>query len=180
MKHDTLETFRSFFEDGKFDSRLNITFVTLITKHDQACNIRDFRPISCCTTVYKVISKVMANRMSKVLGSIISRNQAAFVPGQKIHDHVLISYEIIRGCNWKDGMSGCIIQMDIRKAYDSMDWMAMKSLAEIGFPRRFIGWIMQVVTLMTYQFNLNGRNTKSMKAARGLRQGDPIPPCSLW
>ncbi|XP_058756747.1 uncharacterized protein LOC131629961 [Vicia villosa] len=65
--------------------------------------------------------------------------------------------------------------MDIKKAYDSVDWLALKQiLAEIGFPRKFIGWIMKAVTTVTYQFNINGHRTRNLQAAKGLRQGDPI------
>lgn len=67
--------------------------------------------------------------------------------------------------------------MDIRKVYDFVNWRALQCiLAEVGFPRKFIKWIMLVVTTVSYQFNINGKVSQSMKAARGLRQGDLISP----
>lgn len=121
VKNDVTRTVLDFFRDGGFDARFNRTLVTLIPKHDQAIKVKDYRPISCCTTVYKIISKVIANRLSKVLGSITSNNQVAFVPGKKIHDHILLAYELIKGYSQKGGMPRCMIQMDIQKAYDSVD-----------------------------------------------------------
>lgn len=121
VKNDVTRTVLDFFRDGGFDARFNRTLVTLIPKHDQAIKVKDYRPISCCTTVYKIISKVIANRLSKVLGSIISNNQAAFVPSKTIHDHILLAYELIKGYSQKGGMPRCMIQMDIQKAYDSVD-----------------------------------------------------------
>ena len=126
VKNDVTRTVLDFFRDGGFDARFNRTLVTLIPKHDQAIKVKDYRPISCCTTVYKIISKVIANRLSKVLGSIISNNQAAFVPSKTIHDHILLAYELIKGYSQKGGMPRCMIQMDIQKAYDSVDWNSLK------------------------------------------------------
>lgn len=119
----------------------------------------------------------MAKRMSKILPSIISRNQATFVPVQDIHDHILLAYELVKGYNRKGGISRYMVQMDIQKACDSVDWQALrKIMAEVGFPREFINWTMQVVTTISYQFNVNGIVYKSMKLEKGLRQGDPISP----
>lgn len=74
-------------------------------------------------------------------------------------------------------MPRCMIHMDIRKAYDSVDYKDMKFiLSKTGFLIRFIGWVIQVVTILTYQFNLNGQDTRSMKAAIGPSQGDLISP----
>lgn len=74
-------------------------------------------------------------------------------------------------------MPRCMLQMDIKKTYDSVDWLVLKQImGEIGFPRRFIRCIMKVVTTVTYQFSINGQSNISMKAATGLRQGDPISP----
>lgn len=126
VKNDVTRTVLDFFKDGGFDARFNRTLVTLIPKHDQAIKVKDYRPISCCTTVYKIISKVIANRLSKVLGSIISNNQAAFVPSKTIHDHILLAYELIKGYSQMGGMPRCMIQMDIQKAYDSVDWNSLK------------------------------------------------------
>lgn len=97
MKHDVIQMVKDFFEMGIMDRRRNKTLVTLIPKHADAKSIKEFRPISFCTIVYKVIAKVMAKRMSRVLHSIISKSQASFVPGQDIHDHILLAYELVKG-----------------------------------------------------------------------------------
>lgn len=178
MRGDVIKVVMYFFKEGKLDKRFKRTLVTLIPKKENAKSIRDFRPISCCTIVYKIISKIMSNRMGKVLNYIVSRNQTAFVHGQKIQDHVLLAYKLIQGYKRKSGMPRCMLQMDTQKAYDSFEWHALKSiLEELGFLRKFIFGIMQVVTSITYQFNVNGTYRDRMKARRGLRQGGPFPLC---
>lgn len=115
--------------------------------------------------------------MSKVLGTIICKNQVVFIPGQKIQKYILVAYELIRGYSRKGGMPRCMVQIDIMKAYNSVDWHAMQTiLAEVGFPRRFIKWVMLAVTSFSYQFNINEMISMSMKATRRLRQGDLISP----
>ncbi|CAK8562588.1 unnamed protein product [Lathyrus sativus] len=113
----------------------NCSVVTLIPKHKSAKEIQDYRPIACCSTLYKIISKILANRLSKVLGTIIGANQAALVKGQRIHNHILITYELIKGYERKNISPHCLMQMDIEKAYDAVDWNALeKILNEVGCP----------------------------------------------
>ncbi|XP_050919463.1 uncharacterized protein LOC127137006 [Lathyrus oleraceus] len=84
-------------------------------------------------------------------------------------------YELIKGYSRKGGTPNGRLQMDIHKAYDIVDHKALKTiLKEIGFPRRFIGWIMLAVTTVTYRFNINGVHSMELVARRGLRQGDSI------
>jgi hypothetical protein len=177
IKTDFLAAVWEFFYENSMYSAVNSTLVTLIPKHSAAKTIKEYRPISCCTTIFKVISKILTMRLSKVLGSIISTSQAAFVPGQHIHDHILLAYELIRGYSRKGGTPKCMMQLDLQKAYDTVDWHALQHiLREVGLPNQFIQWIMLGVTSVSYKFNIHGRHTGFMKAKRGLRQGDPVSP----
>lgn len=74
----------------------NCIVVELIPKSDKTIYIKDYMPISVCTTVYKIISKVLTTKLGMVLGSIIGHCQTAFVPEQQIHNHVLLAYEMIK------------------------------------------------------------------------------------
>lgn len=85
-----------FFENERLYKAFNNIIVTLIPKTDEARSIKDYRPRVGCTTVYKIISKTLTDRLGKVLGSIISQCQGAFVPGQQIHNDILLAYELIK------------------------------------------------------------------------------------
>jgi hypothetical protein len=121
IKHDVIAAVQEFFVEGKIYNAINSTLVTLIPKHAAVKTIKEYRPISCCTTLFKIISKILTLRLSRVLGSIINLSQAAFVPGQHIHDHILLAYELIRGYSRSSGTPKCMMQLDLQKAYDTID-----------------------------------------------------------
>lgn len=139
--------------------------------------MKDYRPIVGCTTFYKIISKILTARLGGVLQDVISHNQSAFVPGQNIHNHIMLAYELIRGYTRKNGTPRCMMQLDLQKAYDMVDWRALEDvMQEIGLLRTFTNWIMTTMKTVSYSFNINGQMTEDMQACRGIRQGDPISP----
>ena len=77
---------------------MNATFISLIPKKYDATEVRDFRPISLIGGVYKIIAKVLANRLKMVLGDIVHESRNAFVKGKQILDFVLIA----------NGISKCV------------------------------------------------------------------------
>lgn len=154
-------------------SAINKNLVIIIPKSTNANMIKDYRHISCCTTIYKIISKIMAKRLSKVLGNIIDVSQTTFVPGKHIQDHILLAYELIKGYNTKGSPPRCMLQMDLQKACKIVEWFSLEAiLKELSFPFKFIIWIMITISTMSYRYKVNGENTCTLKA--NLRQGDPI------
>jgi hypothetical protein len=83
---DVMAFFREVYEYGKFERSLNATFISLIPNKINAVNIRDFHPISFIGYIYKLLAKVLANRLALVLDDIISESQNSFVGGRKILD----------------------------------------------------------------------------------------------
>lgn len=109
-------------------------------------SLRDYRPIACCTVIYNVISKVLIERLRKVLGRIINLSQPAFVPGRKIVDNVLIIHELVRNYHRKNDPPRCALKVDLMKAYDSMRWDFIEEvLLGLSFPSRFINWVMECI-----------------------------------
>ena len=132
IKLDLMEIFQVFFERGQFEKSLNATFITLIPKKQAAREIRDFRPISLVGGVYKIIAKVLANRLHSVMGDLISASQNAFVRDRQILDLVLIANECLDS-RLKFGVPGLICKLDVEKAFDHVNWnFLMQILEKIG------------------------------------------------
>ncbi|XP_058727219.1 uncharacterized protein LOC131598656 [Vicia villosa] len=170
IKPDVIAAIHEYFDKGKMYKAFNCSLVSLIPKSPSAKSIREFRPISVCSTFYKIISRILTNRLSKVIGSIVSTNQAAFIPGQQIQNHILLAFELLKGYEWKQGPPKCMFQVDLQKAYDMIDWQALECImAELGIPLKFLKWIMQNLTSVSYRFNINGSHSKMLVARRGIR-----------
>ena len=82
VERDGLAIFEEFYQHSKFEKSLNATFIALIPKKNGASNIRDFRPISLVESVYKILAKVLANRLKEVFDQLISKSQNSFVGGR--------------------------------------------------------------------------------------------------
>lgn len=95
MGHEVILVIKFFFLTAYIDPSINGTFITLVPKKQNPCKGSDFRPISLCNVIYKILSKVMANRMKGILPQIISSNQSTFIPGRLISDNVLAAYETL-------------------------------------------------------------------------------------
>ena len=96
--------------------------MTLIPKIEVPSSPNHFRPISLCSTIYKIISKVMAGRLKVVLGKIIHPLQGAFVPERLIQDNVLLAHEVFHSFRKKSGAKGWLaIKLDMEKAYDRLE-----------------------------------------------------------
>ncbi|GJW01885.1 RNA-directed DNA polymerase, eukaryota, reverse transcriptase zinc-binding domain protein [Tanacetum coccineum] len=78
-------------------------------------------PIACCNVIYKTISKILTNRIKSALSKLVNPNQSAFIPGRLITDNILITQELLKGYNWKNGAKRIAMKIDIHKAYDTID-----------------------------------------------------------
>ncbi|KAA3466419.1 reverse transcriptase [Gossypium australe] len=120
---DVLKFCRKALRDTKNIHKVNNTLLVLIPKFDNPCDMSNFRPISLCRVIYKIISKALANRLKAILSECISKHQSAFVPGRMIHDNVPIAYELVHYlCCSKNGPNkGCVVKLDMSKAYDRVE-----------------------------------------------------------
>ena len=120
MGDAVVNAFMDFLNDGIMLPALNHTNIVLIRKVKNPEKMSDFRPISLCNVFYKIISKVLANKLKQVLLEIISPTQNAFVPGHLITDNVLVAYETLHTMHSrKKGKTGSLaLKFDVSKAYD--------------------------------------------------------------
>ena len=157
----------------------NDTVVVLILKVKCPSRIKDLRSISLCNVLYKLVSKVIANRLKTILPDLISQNQSAFVPGRLITDNVLVAYELSHFLlNKKKGKEGfATVKADMSKAYEHVEWSFLQSmLTKLGFGRAWVELIMKCVTSVRYQIRVNGDLSAQFSPSHGFRQGEPISP----
>jgi hypothetical protein len=169
-----------FFEEVhtycKFERSINASFIALIPKKQNATNIRDFRPISLIGSVYKLLSKVLANRFKGVLDKIISKSQNSFVGGRKILDSVLIANECLDS-RLKSRLPGIVCKLDIEKAYDHVHWGSLLYLLKrMGFGTKWCRWIETCISSIQFSVMVNGSLEGFFRYLRGIRQGDPLSP----
>jgi exonuclease III len=179
LRADVGKAVLDFLNFGVFDSSLNITHIVLIPKIKNPSRITDYRPISLCNVLYKLMSKVLANRLKRVLTSIISPNQSAFLPGRLITDNVIVAFEALHSMNTRfKGRKGYMaLKLDMSKAYDRVEWDFLELLMrKIGFNERWVDLVMTCVRTVSYSILINGRPYGHICPSRGIRQGDPLSP----
>ena len=148
---------------------LNSTFLALIPKGDGADRLSQFFPISLCNVTYKIISKLIAERLKKWLTFLISEEKTGFMEGHQILDGVVVATETIHSmANSKD--KAMFIKLDMAKVYDRVHWSFLqKVLGAFGFEDEWIDWVMSCVNSTSFSVLINGEHSDLFGASRGLR-----------
>ncbi|CAN1822766.1 Transposon TX1 uncharacterized 149 kDa protein [Linum perenne] len=168
---------RGFFVSGELPPGLNSTIIALIPKVPNADRMKLFRPFSCYNVLYKCITKIMANRLSRFLPKLISRSQSAFIKGRLISDNILLAHDLVSAYHKAQTSPRCVLKVDIMKAFDSVDWNFILTVLEgMNFPLQFIGWISQCLVTSRFRVCVNGSSVGYFAEKKGLRQGDPLSP----
>ncbi|XP_075633544.1 uncharacterized protein LOC142606010 [Castanea sativa] len=149
-----------FLNSGNMVPNINHTNIVFIPKVKNLEKMFDFRPISLCNVIYKIIFKVLANRLKQVLPQIISLAQSAFVLGRLITDKVLVAHETLHTmhCKKKGKKGSLALKLDISKAYDHVEWHFLKEIMhKLGFPKRWIDRVMSCVTTPSFSVLINDK-----------------------
>ncbi|XP_074347583.1 uncharacterized protein LOC141686447 [Apium graveolens] len=158
--NDVVKFCQSFFLTGELSDGINRTMVCLIPKTKHPHQMTDIRPISLCNVLFRILSKVMANRLKQCLPSLISDKQSAFIEGRLPTDNALIAFELNHYIRRKtQGVNGVVgLKLDFSKAYDRLEWIFFENM------------------LQKFCFNSDGTEFGNIRPKRGIRQGDPISP----
>ncbi|XP_060972631.1 uncharacterized protein LOC133038482 [Cannabis sativa] len=177
--HDVIEFVRVFFDTGVISDGLNDTHIVLIPKKKNPTQMSDMRPISLCNVLYKIASKVVANRMKGILDIAISETQSAFVSGRLISDNFMVAFEVMHYLKRKtNGRQGYMaLKLDMSKAYDRVEWGFSEAvLRAMGFSDRWIGLTLGCVKSVRYHVINSGQKLGPIFPTRGIRQGCPLSP----
>ena len=156
---DVVKAVVSCLNSTSIETGLNHTFITLIPKVKSPEFVTEFCPIALCNILYKLVSKVLANRLKKVLPHIISEFHSAFQLDKAISNNILVAFETLHHIKRKKiGKMGYMaLKLDMSKVYDRLEWVFVQRIMEkMGFHSTWIGWILECLKSVTYSILVNG------------------------
>ncbi|KAL4560381.1 hypothetical protein LXL04_032531 [Taraxacum kok-saghyz] len=176
MQDDIMRFIKHLEIHGSLARGSNSSFIFLLPKVKDPLILGDYRPISLIGSLYKILAKVLANRLKRVIGSVVGENQTAFIKKRNILDGPMIINEM---CNWtkKAKRKMLLFKVDFEKAFDSVNWNYLESIMlQMGFGVKWVSWIRGCLSSSRASVLINGSATKEFPISKGVRQGDPMSP----
>ncbi|GJY03288.1 RNA-directed DNA polymerase, eukaryota, reverse transcriptase zinc-binding domain protein [Tanacetum coccineum] len=176
IEEDVVSFVQEFSTFHEIPKGCNPSFIALIRKVSNAKFVSDFQPISLIGCQYKIIGKLLANRLSNVIRDCISPVQSAFIKVRYILDGPLILNEVLVEYR-KHHKELLVFKVDFEKAFDSLRWDFLDAvMGKIGFGIKWRSWISGCLRNARSSVLVNGSPTKEFELFKGLRQGDPLSP----
>ncbi|KAM1078104.1 hypothetical protein ACFX19_025815 [Malus domestica] len=175
--NDVVQAVQSFFSQGNILPHFNSNLMILIPKVYGANSVNHLRPIALANFSFKIITKILADRLSPIAAHIVSPQQNAFTKGRSIVDPIILTSECMNLLDRRCRGGNIAIKFDIRKAFDTLDWgFLLRVLDAFGFSAGFVDWICSILTSAHLSVFINGSVEGFFPCSRGVRQGDPLSP----
>jgi hypothetical protein len=137
----------------------------------------DFRPIALANFQLKIITKIIADRLTSITMRIISIEHRGFIRERNISYCVILASEAINCMDKRKFTGNVALKVDISKAFDTLDWIFLLSvLKQFGFSAVFIEWILTILQYARLSILVNAKAVGFFSCSRGVRQGDPFSP----
>ncbi|GKD73446.1 RNA-directed DNA polymerase, eukaryota, partial [Tanacetum coccineum] len=171
LEPDIVDVVNHFFTHFFPRKGCNSSFIALIPKSHDAKQVKDFRPISLIRSLYKIIAKLLANRLVLVMGNLVNEVQSAFIDNRQILDDPFILNEILQWCKAKKKQT-ILFKVDFEKAFDSVRWDFLDDvLKKFDFGDRWYDWIQSCLRSSRGSILVNGSPTSEFQFHKGLKQG---------
>ena len=171
-----LDLYHFSLEKGLFSLTMQQSVTRLLFKKNDKRDLKNWRPISLLNVDYKICSKALALRLSKVLPTIIHEDQTCSVPDRSIFDNLTLLRDVLDYVNITNE-PGILLNLDQEKAFDRVDrQFLLNVISQFGFGETFQRWISVLYNNASMRVIVNGFLTDSIPLSRGVRQGDPLSP----
>ena len=160
---------------GEMSTTLRTCIISCLPKGDKPREyLKNWRPISLLSVLYKLASATIANRLKKVLSILISKSQTGFMSGRFIGESTRLTYDIMHYVD-KNNLQGMLMLIDFQKAFDSVSWSFLSNVLDFfNFGKSFCKWINVFNNNIQASILQSGFLSKFFSIQRGCRQGDPI------